>query len=111
LCIYESSTITFVINPMKDSTIPFTGWIIWHWTEKGWIWPDLLEGVEVFQRGCIILQGSGDFSPIKYLKPDLVLKCHFLHSEHYIYLLTHWVAALSPWRVKSFGIKQGKIIK
>ena len=25
--------------------------------------------------------------------------------------LTHWVAALSPWRVKSFGVRQSRIIK
>jgi hypothetical protein len=50
-------------------------------SHQGRIWPELLEGVEVFQRG------AGRYSPPrKFLKFD-ALKCHFLHSEHYVYSL------------------------
>jgi hypothetical protein len=51
-------------------------------------WPDLLEkGVEVFQRVCVAMGVRAHSpQPRTFLKFE-GLKCHFLHSEHYIYLL------------------------
>ena len=34
-----------------------------------------------------------------------------LHANSVFQSLTHWVAALSPWRVKSSGIRQSNMIK
>ena len=59
-----------------------------------------------FPEGVHYYVGPGVFSPRKYLKCE-AWKCHFLHSEHYVYLLN----LSSQTQYLYFGKKLRKVLR